>query len=149
MCENTEKVIRSHTFMQFVSMYCVLYYLPDVTVYSYFMPVQGTVKTIDPRCWRWLENCDCVLYYLADVTVYSYFMPVQATVKTIDPRCWRWLENCHYVLCIILSDWCNSAYCQDVMKVLKSWMTFNTIAKKEKRTKHNNGRQNNAKRSKD
>jgi hypothetical protein len=27
------------------------------TVYSYFMPVQGTVKTTDPRCWRWLENC--------------------------------------------------------------------------------------------
>jgi hypothetical protein len=26
------------------------------TVYSYFMPVQGTVKTIDPRCWRWLGN---------------------------------------------------------------------------------------------
>jgi hypothetical protein len=21
------------------------------------MPVQGTVKTIDPRCWRRLENC--------------------------------------------------------------------------------------------
>jgi hypothetical protein len=21
------------------------------------MPVQGTVNTIDPRCWRWLENC--------------------------------------------------------------------------------------------
>jgi len=21
------------------------------------MPVQGTVKTIVPRCWRWLGNC--------------------------------------------------------------------------------------------
>ena len=23
-----------------------------ITVYSYFMPVQGTVKTIESRCWR-------------------------------------------------------------------------------------------------
>ena len=29
----------------------------NIYIYSYFMPVQGTVKTIDPRCWRWLENC--------------------------------------------------------------------------------------------
>ena len=42
---------------------------------------QGTVKTIDPRCWRWLENC-CL------------FMLVQGTVKIIVPRCWRWLGNC-------------------------------------------------------
>jgi hypothetical protein len=46
-----------------------------------FMLVQGTVKTIDPRCWRWLENC-CL------------FMLVQGTVKIIVPRCWRWLGNC-------------------------------------------------------
>jgi hypothetical protein len=28
----------------------------NIYIYSYVMPVQGTVKTIDPRCWRWLEN---------------------------------------------------------------------------------------------
>jgi len=27
-------------------------YNNDVTIYNYFMPVQGTIKTIDPRCWR-------------------------------------------------------------------------------------------------
>jgi hypothetical protein len=27
-------------------------FLIIVILYSYFMPVQGTVKTIDPRCWR-------------------------------------------------------------------------------------------------
>ena len=27
-------------------------YNNDVIIYSYFMPVQGTIKTIDPRCWR-------------------------------------------------------------------------------------------------
>ena len=25
-------------------------------IYSYFIPVQGTVKSIDPMCWRWLGN---------------------------------------------------------------------------------------------
>ena len=35
------------------------YRLTTCTWYTeiYFMPVQGTVKTIDPQCWRWLENC--------------------------------------------------------------------------------------------
>jgi len=33
-----------------VDQHCVRFLF--ITVYSYFMSVQGTVKTIDPRCWR-------------------------------------------------------------------------------------------------
>jgi len=52
LCFSCYQLLKYHP----VFIKCMLFYL-DIPVYSYFMPVQGTVKTIDPRCWRWLENC--------------------------------------------------------------------------------------------